>query len=37
MSNDYDDHEREKMLRDTLKLAVDGHSNSENHMCSKEF
>ena len=33
MSNDYDDHEREKMLRDTLKLAVD----SENHMCSKEF
>lgn len=37
MSNDYDDHERGKMLRDTLNLAVDGHSDSENRTCSKEF
>lgn len=37
MSNDYDDHERGKMLRDTLNLAIDGHSDSENGTCSKEF
>lgn len=37
MSNDYDVHERGKMLRDTLNLAVDGHSDSENGTCSKEF
>lgn len=32
-----DDHERGKMLRDTLNLVVDGHSDSENPTCSKEF
>lgn len=37
MSNDYDDYKRGKTLRDTLNLAVDGHSDSENRTCSKEF
>lgn len=37
MSNDYDDYKRGKTLRDTLNLAVDGHSDSENRTWSKEF